>query len=140
MDKFLVSVLGLFYLYISAGAQYFLQDCMCVQRKLRTACATAQSDQFLHGTLWVAKNPKLFRQTVTSREPAYSNILKILPPKNESCQIKNSNLFHISAQNIDCVYSLEPPRGDGSNEYPQSRFRAEIRKIMYTPVNPSFTI
>ena len=30
---------------------------------------------------------------------------------------KNSNIFHISAQNIDCVYSLEPPRRGGSNEY-----------------------
>ena len=48
--------------------------------------------------------------------------------------------FHISAQNIDCWYSLEPPRRGGSNEYLQSMFWAEIRKIMYTPVNPSFTI
>ena len=24
-------------------------------------------------------------------------------------QIKNSDIFHISAQNIDCGYSLEPP-------------------------------
>ena len=28
--------------------------------------------------------------------------------------------FHISAQNIDCLCSLEPPRQGGSNEYPQS--------------------
>ena len=28
----------------------------------------------------------------------------------------------ISAQNIDCGYSLEPPRRGGSNEYPQSMF------------------
>ena len=41
---------------------------------------------------------------------AYSNILKILPPKNENFQIKNSDIFHVSAQNIDCGYSLEPPR------------------------------
>ena len=53
---------------------------------------------------------------------------------------KNSDIFHISAQNIDCGYSLEPPRWGGSNEYPQSMFWAEIRKIMSTPVNPSFTI
>ena len=53
---------------------------------------------------------------------------------------KKSDIFHISAQNIDCGYSLEPPRRGGSNEYPQSMFWAEIRKIMYTPVNPSFTI
>ena len=76
------------------------------------------------------------------REQAYSNILKILPQKkkNESFQMKNSKIFHISAQNIHCGYSLEPPRRGGSNEYPQSMFWAEIRKIMYTPVNSSFTI
>ena len=31
-------------------------------------------------------------------------------------------IFLISAQNIDCGYSLEPPRRGGSNEYPQSIF------------------
>ena len=35
---------------------------------------------------------------------------------------KNSDIFHISAQNIDCGYSIEPPRRGGSNEYPQSMF------------------
>ena len=58
----------------------------------------------------------------------------------ENFQTKSSNIFHISAQNIDCGYSLEPPRRGGSNEYKQSVFWTEIRKIMYTPVNPSFTI
>ena len=56
------------------------------------------------------------------RKHAYSNTLKILPPKNENFQIKNSDIFHNSAQNIDCGYSLEPPRRGGSNEYPQSMF------------------
>ena len=51
---------------------------------------------------------------------AYSNILNILPPKKENFQIKNSDILYISAQNIDCVYSLEPPPWGGSNEYPQS--------------------
>ena len=36
--------------------------------------------------------------------------------------------------------SLEPPRRGGSNEYHNLCFWAEIRKIMFTPVNPSFTI
>ena len=71
---------------------------------------------------------------------AYQNILKILPPKNEKFQIKNSDMFHISAPNIDCGYSLEPPRRGGSNEYPQSMSLSRNKKIMYTPVNPSFTI
>ena len=55
------------------------------------------------------------------RKHAYSNILKILlPKKKEISQIKNSDIVHISALNIDCGYLLEPPRRDGSNEYPQS--------------------
>ena len=39
-----------------------------------------------------------------------------LPPKNENVQTNNSDIFHSSAQNIDCRYSLEPPRRGGSNE------------------------
>ena len=31
-------------------------------------------------------------------------------------------IFLISTRNIDCEYSLEPPRRGGSNEYPQSMF------------------
>ena len=31
-------------------------------------------------------------------------------------------IFLISAQHIDCRYSLEPSRRGGSNEYPQSMF------------------
>ena len=38
-------------------------------------------------------------------------------------------IFLISAKNIDCGYSLEPPRRGGSNEYPQSMFWSEICKI-----------
>ena len=38
-------------------------------------------------------------------------------------------IFLISTQNIDCGYSLEPPRGGGSNEYLQSMFWAEIWNI-----------
>ena len=75
------------------------------------------------------------------RKHAYSNILKILPTKKKwKFSDKNSDIFHIPAQNIDCGYSLEPPRRGGSNECHILWFWAEIRKIMYTPVNPSFTI
>ena len=61
------------------------------------------------------------------RKYAYSNILKILPPENEKFQIKKSYIFHVSSQNIDCGYSLEPPRRGGTNKYPQSMFWAEIK-------------
>ena len=48
--------------------------------------------------------------------------------KNETFQIKNSDIFHISAQNIDCGYSLEPPRWGSSNEYPQYMFLSRNKK------------
>ena len=38
------------------------------------------------------------------------------------------------------VYSLEPPRRGGSNEYTQSMFLIGNKKKYVTPVNPSFTI
>ena len=41
---------------------------------------------------------------------------------------KQSDIFLISAQNIDCGYSLEPPRQGGSNEYPQSMFLSRSKK------------
>ena len=56
------------------------------------------------------------------RKHAYSNILKISPSKTKKFSDKNSNIFYISVQNIDCGYPLEPPRRGGSNEYPQSMF------------------
>ena len=85
-----------------------------------------------------------FNCIFTLRKHTYSNILKIPPPKTKSFQRKNSDIFHISAQNMDCGYSLEPPRRGGSNEYPQSMFKAEMFKaeikVMYTSVNSSFTL
>ena len=48
--------------------------------------------------------------------------LKFYRQKNEIFQIKTSDIFHISTQNTDYGYSLEPPRRGGSNEYPQSMF------------------
>ena len=65
---------------------------------------------------------------------------KNLTPKIENFQIKNANIFLISAQNIDCGYSLELPQRGGSTEYPQSMFLSRNKKKIYTPVNPSFTI
>ena len=41
---------------------------------------------------------------------AKSKILKILPPKDKNFHIKNSDILQISAQNIDCGYSLELPQ------------------------------
>ena len=51
------------------------------------------------------------------RNHACSNILKILQSKKANFLMKTSDIFHISSQNIDCGYSLEPPRRGGSNKY-----------------------
>ena len=69
-----------------------------------------------------------FWNEVSLRKQAYSNILKILRPKNENFQLKKSDIFHISAQNIDCGYSLESPRRGGSNEYPLSIILSRNKK------------
>ena len=55
----------------------------------------------------------------------------------ENFQLKIFDIFLIFAQNIDCGYTLEPPRRGGSNVYPQSMFWSKIRKIgipLHTPV------
>ena len=51
---------------------------------------------------------------------------------------KHSDIFHISAQNIDCGYSLEPPRRGGSNEYPQSTFLSRNKKNSVYPCKLQF--
>ena len=69
--------------------------------------------------------------------PAYIGIIlfwfsqiywKFYHQKNENFQMKKSDIFHISAQNIDCGYSLEPPRRGGSNEYHNLCFEQKYEK------------
>ena len=56
----------------------------------------------------------------------YTEIFKVV--KNENIQYKFFVIFLIFAQNIDCGYTLEPPRRGGSNEYPQSMFWSKNKK------------
>ena len=56
-------------------------------------------------------------------------ILKILPPKMKILREENSAIFHISAQNIDCGYSLENP---------QSMFLSRNKKNNLYPCKPPF--
>ena len=60
--------------------------------------------------------------------------------ETENFQIKISDIFHISAQNIDCGYSLEPPQRGGSNEYPQYMFLSRNKKNNVYPCKPQFYI
>ena len=67
-------------------------------------------------------NDKLGCSDSITQTHLYKYIEKFKHQKKENFQIKNSDIFQISAQNIDCGYPLEPPRRGGSNEYPQSMF------------------
>ena len=51
--------------------------------------------------------------------------------KLKKIQMKNSDIFHISAQNIDCGY--------GSNGYPQSMFLSRNKKNNVYPCKPQFS-
>ena len=51
---------------------------------------------------------------------------------------KNSDIFLISAQYIDCGYLLEPPRRGGSNEYPQTMLLSRNKKNNVYPGKPQF--
>ena len=52
--------------------------------------------------------------------------------------MKNSDIFHSSAPNIDCWCSLEPPRRGGSNEYSQSMFLSRNKQNNVYPCKPQF--
>ena len=54
---------------------------------------------------------------------------KFHPKKSVNFQIKNSDIFHISAQYIEAVLTRS-----------HNLCFEQNRQIMYTPVNPSFTI
>ena len=90
---------------------------------------------------------------VTLRKLAHVIYRDFKVVKYENFQQKILDIFLIFAQNIDCGYSLEPPRQNidcgytlepprrgGSNEYPQSMFCSKNKKNRYTPANPSFAI
>ena len=57
--------------------------------------------------------------------------------KKGKFRIKNSDIFHIPAQNIDRGFSLEPPQRGGSNEYPQTMLLANKKNNVY-PYKPQF--
>ena len=77
--------------------------------------------------LWASA--KCTMPTFAIRHTRYENtpieIFWTFNQKRKIFRLKNSDIFHIPAQNIDFGYSLEPPRRGGSNEYPQSVFLAK---------------
>ena len=51
---------------------------------------------------------------------------------------EKSDILHISAQNLDCGYTLELPLRGGSNAYPQSMFLSRNKKNNVSPCKPQF--
>ena len=60
--------------------------------------------------------------------------------KNWKFSDKNSDIFLYFCSKHRLWVLLEPPQRGGSKEYPQSMFLSRNKKIMYTPVNPSFRV
>ena len=86
-----------------------------------------------------SKDKTTFELTVKSlRKLAHAINRNFLSLKIENFQLKNFDIFLIFAQNIDCGYTLEPPRRGGSNEYPQSMFWSKNKKNRYIPCKPQF--
>ena len=111
---------------------------MCALRRFRSACANTEADQNPHWAHILERQKFLHVDNEDSDQTArirrlswvfvgYENApiqihWEFLPTKNENFHMKNSGSFQISAQDMDCGYSLEPPRRGGYNECPQSMF------------------
>ena len=63
---------------------------------------------------------------------------KFYHQKNEIFQITFFDIFQISAQNIDCGYSLETPRRGGSNEYPNKKNNVYLCKPQFYYIKVGF--
>ena len=58
--------------------------------------------------------------------------------KNWKLSDKNFDIFHISAQNIDCGHPLEPRHRGGSNKYQQSMLLSRNKKNNVYPCKLQF--
>ena len=75
----------------------------------------------------------------TLQKHTYSNILKISPSKTENFQIKNSHIFHISAQKHRLwVVVRTASMFTIYDEYPQSMFLSRNKKNNVYPCKPQF--
>ena len=87
--------------------------------------------------LW--RNKKIYSRSITKYDSLTTPITKTclyntdpLKPHFYTVKLGFTGvyiIFLIALKNIVCRYSLEPPRWGGSNEYPQSMFKAEMWKI-----------
>ena len=70
----------------------------------------------------------------------HAHIVIFFSSKIDNFCKKKIDIFLIFALNIDCGYTLEPPRRGSSNKYPQFKFWIKNKKNRYTPAYPSFAV
>ena len=118
----------------------------CAQRRFKSACASAQTDQNLPWAHFGQPRMPIFFMRITKLSSDCANITKTrqfkyienFTTKNGKISNKKFDIFRISAQNINCGYSLEPPRRGGSNEYPQFMFLSRNKKSNVYPCKRQF--
>ena len=101
---------------------------ICVQQRSRTACTSAQSDQdrqcLFKVALHIVEYNKVLQFLISITKTCLYNI-DPLKPQFYIVKLGFTGVyisFLISAQNMDCGYSLESPRQGGSNKHQQSMF------------------
>ena len=77
------------------------------------------------------------KSTITKTR-LYKYIVNFTAERTKILQMKNCNVFLISAQNIDCGYSLEPPQRGGCNEVPTIYVLGRNKKNNVYPCKPQF--
>ena len=79
-------------------------DCADAQSDLRLRCSQMSEDTFSNRAAHITKAWPCITKTRLFK------FIEIFTTKNWKFSVKNSDIFfYISAQNIDCEYSLEPP-------------------------------
>ena len=82
----------------------------------------------MHMLVWIGMTQSCVMTSI-AKTLLVKYIEKFYHQKLKIFQIKKSEIFHISAQNTDYGYPLDPPR-----------WSTYSFTIMYTSLNPSFTI
>ena len=101
-------------------------------------CPFVRSNQNLNWAHFGQPMTQSFHTRQPLRKKHLFKWIEIFTTKNRKFSDEISDIVHISAQNIDFGYSLEPPRRGGSNEYPQSMFLSRNKKNNVYPCKPQF--
>ena len=90
---------------------------------VKTAVETIQRSK-LYGSLWIKGDTSVVVLIVFIMKTCPCNVYPLIPHFHiVKVGYAGVYLFFLFLhQNIDCGYSLEPPRRGGSNAYPQSMF------------------